>query len=59
MNIFKKWYLHWLWVNRYRQALNIVIRNEDLYPDFYEHSIEYWIQKELKILKNMRYESKV
>ena len=51
MNFIKKWYLHRKWLKRYRLAWKNAIRNEDLYPDFYEHDIEYWTQKELRYIK--------
>lgn len=51
MNFIKKWYLHRKWLKRYRLAWENAIRNGDLHPDFYEHDIEYWTQKELRYIK--------
>jgi len=51
MNFIKKWYLHRKWLQRYRQAWENAIRNEDLHTDFYEHDIEYWTQQELRYKK--------
>ncbi len=61
MNI-KRWWLHRKWLVRYQLAYERVIRNEDLYPNFYEHDIDYWVKRELRDMKRFktkRYESKV
>lgn len=51
MNFIKKWCLHRRWLRRYRLAWKLAIIKEDEHPDFYEHDIEYWVQQELKVLK--------
>lgn len=54
MSSIKRWYLHRKWLRRYRLAWKNAIRDENLHPNFYEHSIEYWTQQELKYLKQKR-----
>lgn len=51
MNFIKKWCLHRRWIRRYRLAWKLAIIKEDEHPDFYERDIEYWVQQELKVLK--------